>query len=144
PAQLALQGADGVGQRGLRDPAALGGTGEVALLAEGQEVADLVHLHVNPNGICIALRRGGCHRGSLSKVKQFTLGKILSKRLKSHGLVGETGASLRLCPRGRRRGSVCDFGGELEHARGWWRRRRRRRRFAVRLGVGAEIAELRV
>jgi hypothetical protein len=46
PAQFALQGADGVGQRGLRDPAALGGTGEVALLAQGQEVADLVHLHV--------------------------------------------------------------------------------------------------
>src|SRR5262245_24268109 len=44
-AQRALQSYDGVGQRGLGDAAASGRPREIALLAERQEVADLVHLH---------------------------------------------------------------------------------------------------
>src|SRR5262245_59590105 len=44
-AQRALQSYDGVGQRGLGDAAASGRSREIALLAERQEVADLVHLH---------------------------------------------------------------------------------------------------
>src|SRR5262249_59438932 len=35
----------GGGQRGLRDPAAAGCAGEVELLAQRQEVVDLLHLH---------------------------------------------------------------------------------------------------
>src|SRR5215469_18588984 len=44
-AQRALQPYDGVGQRGLGDAAAPGRSREIALLAQGQEIADLVHLH---------------------------------------------------------------------------------------------------
>src|SRR5262249_24546995 len=44
-AQRPLQSYDGVGQRGLGDGAASGRSCEIALLAERQEVADLVHLH---------------------------------------------------------------------------------------------------
>src|SRR5262249_10444883 len=44
-AQLALQRYDGVGQRGLGDAAAPGRAREIALLAERQAVAALVHLH---------------------------------------------------------------------------------------------------
>src|SRR6478736_1441954 len=44
-AQLTLQRADGAGQRGLRDAAAAGGAGETELLAQRQEVMDLLHLH---------------------------------------------------------------------------------------------------
>src|SRR5262245_7505389 len=44
-AQRALQSYDGVGQRGLGDAAASGRSREIALVAERQEVADLVHLH---------------------------------------------------------------------------------------------------
>src|SRR5262249_36509757 len=43
--QLPLQRADGGGQRGLRDAAAAGCAGEIELLAQRQEVTDLVHLH---------------------------------------------------------------------------------------------------
>src|SRR5262249_804558 len=45
PAKIPLQRADGGGQRGLRDAAAAGCAGEVELLAQRQEVTDLVHLH---------------------------------------------------------------------------------------------------
>src|SRR5215510_9260355 len=44
-AQIPLQRADGGGQRGLRDAAAAGCAGEAELLAQRQEVTDLVHLH---------------------------------------------------------------------------------------------------
>src|SRR5262249_37661327 len=44
-AELALEGADGVGQRRLRHAAAFGCEGEALLLAQRQEIADLVHLH---------------------------------------------------------------------------------------------------
>src|SRR5262249_52591172 len=45
PAELALQRADGVRQRGLRHAAAFGREGEALLLAQCQEITDLVHLH---------------------------------------------------------------------------------------------------
>ena len=45
-AQLALQCDDPVGQRRLGDAAAFGGAGKIAFLAQRQEIADLVHLHV--------------------------------------------------------------------------------------------------
>src|SRR5262249_5772608 len=45
PAKIPLQRADGGGQRGLRDAAAAGCAGEVELLAQRQEVTDLVRLH---------------------------------------------------------------------------------------------------
>ena len=45
-AQFAFQCDDPVGQRGLGNAAAPGRAGKIALLAQGQEVADLVHLHV--------------------------------------------------------------------------------------------------
>ncbi len=48
-AELAFQRSDGVGQRGLRHTAALGRAGEVAFLAERQEVTDLMHLHDDPD-----------------------------------------------------------------------------------------------
>src|SRR5262249_39230268 len=44
-AQFALQPYDGVGQRGLGHAAAPGRSREIALLAQGQDIADLVHLH---------------------------------------------------------------------------------------------------
>src|SRR6516164_8188202 len=44
-AKIPLQRADGGGQRGLRDVAAAGCAGEAELLAQRQEVTDLVHLH---------------------------------------------------------------------------------------------------
>jgi hypothetical protein len=44
-AEIPLQRADGGGQRGLRDAAAAGCAGEIELLAQRQEVTDLVHLH---------------------------------------------------------------------------------------------------
>src|SRR5262245_6620066 len=44
-AKIPLQCADGGGQRGLRDAAAAGCAGEAELLAQRQEVTDLVHLH---------------------------------------------------------------------------------------------------
>jgi hypothetical protein len=47
-AQFPLKRADRVSQRGLRNPDTLSGTGEIALLAQSKEVADLVHLHVCP------------------------------------------------------------------------------------------------
>jgi hypothetical protein len=43
--QIPLQRADSGGQRGLLDAAAAGCTGEIELLAQRQEVTDLVHLH---------------------------------------------------------------------------------------------------
>ena len=43
--EFPLQGADGGGQRGLRDAAAAGCAGEIELLAQRQEVTDLLHLH---------------------------------------------------------------------------------------------------
>ena len=45
PAELALQELDGPRERRLRDVAALGSAREVQLLGDGEEVADLVHLH---------------------------------------------------------------------------------------------------
>ena len=45
-AQFLLQGTDRVGQRGLGDRAATRCARETALLAQCQEIADLVHLHV--------------------------------------------------------------------------------------------------
>lgn len=44
-AHLLLELLDGAGQRGLRDVAALGGAGEVQVLAERKEIAHLVHFH---------------------------------------------------------------------------------------------------
>ena len=46
--QFALKRADGICHRRLSHAAALGGTGETAFLAQRQEVANLVHLHVCP------------------------------------------------------------------------------------------------
>ena len=45
PAELALEKLDRPRQRRLRDVAALGGAREVQFLGDGEEVADLVHLH---------------------------------------------------------------------------------------------------
>jgi hypothetical protein len=45
PAQLVLQALDGAGERRLRDVAGLGRAREVQRLADGQEVADLMHFH---------------------------------------------------------------------------------------------------
>src|SRR5262245_60842390 len=44
-AELALERLDGAGERRLRDRAALGRAGEVQLLAEREEIANLVQLH---------------------------------------------------------------------------------------------------
>src|SRR5215470_19342133 len=70
-AQAALQPYDGVGQRGLGDAAAPGRSRETALLAERQEVADLVHLHGPPRGINRA-RMPACHRQRPLTVRWFT------------------------------------------------------------------------
>src|SRR5262245_21595281 len=61
-AQLPLQRADGVGQRRLGDAAASGRAGEIALRAQRQEVADLMHLHGVHLRACMS--RGPCHRRS--------------------------------------------------------------------------------
>ena len=45
PAELALEKLDRPRQRRLRDVAALGGAREVQFLGDGEEVANLVHLH---------------------------------------------------------------------------------------------------
>ena len=45
PTEFPLQGADGRGQRGLGDAASPGGGGEIELLAQGEKVTDLLHLH---------------------------------------------------------------------------------------------------
>ncbi|CAM5314026.1 hypothetical protein SSPIM334S_01878 [Streptomyces spiroverticillatus] len=45
--QLALQGADLLGQRGLRDVQLLGGAGEVPGLGHGHEIAELLELHAD-------------------------------------------------------------------------------------------------
>src|SRR6516162_767363 len=63
-AQFALQRYDGVGQRGLGDAAAPGRSREIALLAERQEVADLVHLHGSTS-------RDQRSRGSLPSTSAF-------------------------------------------------------------------------
>jgi hypothetical protein len=53
PAELALEELDRPRQRGLRHVAALGGAREVELVRDGEEVADLVHLHGIPlSGCC--------------------------------------------------------------------------------------------
>jgi hypothetical protein len=44
-AELALEKLDRPRQRWLRDVAALGGAREVQFLGDGEEVANLVHLH---------------------------------------------------------------------------------------------------
>jgi hypothetical protein len=44
-AELFLQKPDGAGKRGLGNVASLGGPREVQFLAEGEEIADLMHLH---------------------------------------------------------------------------------------------------
>src|SRR5262245_37280745 len=59
-AKLPLQADDGVGQRGLGNAAAFGRSRETALLAEHQEVADLLHFHVPPRLLRSRIR--GCHR----------------------------------------------------------------------------------
>src|SRR5262245_12813270 len=61
-AQLPLQRADGVGQRWLGDAAASGRAGKIALRAQRQEVADLMHLHGVHLRACMP--RGPCHRRS--------------------------------------------------------------------------------
>src|SRR5262249_4812193 len=61
-AQLPLQRANGVGQRWLGDAAASGRAGEIALRAQRQEVADLMHLHGVHLRDCMP--RGPCHRRS--------------------------------------------------------------------------------
>src|SRR5260370_12195809 len=47
-AELSLERDHGVGQRGLGHPATAGCPPEIALLAQRQEVADLLHLHRLP------------------------------------------------------------------------------------------------
>jgi hypothetical protein len=74
-AQFPLQRADGVGQGRLRDSAALGSAGKIAFLAERQEVANLVHLHVDSDAADHP-RWACCHSAPLSKVSHFTLGRI--------------------------------------------------------------------
>ena len=44
-AHLVLELLDGAGQRRLRHVTALGGAGEVQVLAEREEIADLMHFH---------------------------------------------------------------------------------------------------
>src|SRR5262249_10254382 len=70
-AQLTLQRYDGVGQRGLGDAAAPGRSREIALLAERQEVADLVHLHGSTS-------RDQRSRGSLPSTSAFD-GEVLHR-----------------------------------------------------------------
>src|SRR5262249_36874145 len=62
---------NGVGQGGLRDAAASGCPGEIVLLAERQEIADLLHLHGPPRRVGCAYVRG-CHRPRICMVRQFT------------------------------------------------------------------------
>src|SRR5262249_46317447 len=70
-AQLPFEVDNGVGQRGLRDAAASGCPGEIVLLAERQEIADLLHLHGPPRIVgCACL--GGCHRLRICMVRQLT------------------------------------------------------------------------
>ena len=55
-AQLPLQRADLLGQRGLRDVHALGGPGEVPGVGDGDEVAELLELHtpaIEPHRRCL-------------------------------------------------------------------------------------------
>jgi len=47
-AELLFQALDRVGQRRLRDAAALRRAGEVPLLAQREEIADLMHFHETP------------------------------------------------------------------------------------------------
>ena len=60
-AQFALQCDDPVGQRRLGDAAAFGGAGKIAFLAQRQEVADLVHLHVFTSAHESRSRPRPCH-----------------------------------------------------------------------------------
>src|SRR5215471_20470840 len=70
-AQLPFEADNGVGQGGLRDAAASRRPGEIVLLAERQEIADLPHLHGSPRRVgCACL--GGCHRSRICMVRQFT------------------------------------------------------------------------
>jgi hypothetical protein len=45
PAELLFESADRIGHRGLRDAAALGRPGEMQLVAQGEEIDDLVGVH---------------------------------------------------------------------------------------------------
>src|SRR5262249_35977277 len=80
-AQLTLQRYDGVGQRGLGDAAAPSRSREIALLAERQEVADLVHLHGGPPRGINRARVGACHRPRRLTVRWFTERRFSSLRL---------------------------------------------------------------
>src|SRR5215469_16144568 len=80
-AQLPLQRADGGGERGLRDAAATGCAGETELLAQGQEVMDLRHLHWSR--LPFADRRADgsagrlCSMLSLSQADRLVLGSCV-------------------------------------------------------------------
>jgi hypothetical protein len=58
-AKLFFEKPNGAGERRLSDIASLGGPGEVQLLAEGEEIADLMHLHGGPPGLVIRRRYNG-------------------------------------------------------------------------------------
>src|SRR5262249_49229370 len=70
-AELSLERDHGVGQRGLGHPAASGCPREIALLAQRQEVADLLHLHGHLTRV-IGLRYEVAPGPPLWKVRQFT------------------------------------------------------------------------
>src|SRR5439155_10173327 len=70
-AELSFKGGHGIGQRGLRHPAAAGCPREIALLAQRQEVADLLHLHGRPHPYHWPSMRG-CIDSTFSMVRQFT------------------------------------------------------------------------
>jgi len=88
-AQLPLQRTDGGGERGLRDAAAAGRAGETELLAQGQEVMDLLHLHWSR--LPFADRRADCSAGrvcsmlSLSQAGRLVLGSDLNRSESSWG-----------------------------------------------------------
>ena len=68
PAKLLLELLDGAGQRGLRDVAALGRAREIQLLAEREEVADLMHFHwcAGPGSPTVFTTGGGTRRNQLA------------------------------------------------------------------------------
>ena len=58
-AELLLEKLDGPGERRLGDIASLGRPGEVELLAEGEEIADLMHLHGGRQGSLFGVKYDG-------------------------------------------------------------------------------------
>src|SRR5262249_11125208 len=85
-AEIPLQRADGGGQRGLRDTAAAGCAGEIELLAQRQEVTDLVHLHwsIASRLLSSASATHADHRAEAPMAGPATCLKRFSLRLYAH------------------------------------------------------------